>query len=186
MSGRFAHPLPMVSAAVCGMLFVQAVTTARSQRFTEITVERINLIEPDGTVRLVIANSAQSPRLMHRGEAFGPPPGGRPGLIFYNDEGTEADGLTFSGRTENGRTMAVGSLTFDQYERNQTIALQTVEAGGARRAGLSIADYPGPPTIDVMRKWDSIQALPEGDVRAAARRQFQAMTGMRVTPEQRD
>ena len=59
-------------------------------------------------------------------------------MIFYNDEGTEDGGLIFSGKKENGKVSAVGSLTFDQYEQDQTIALQYIDDSGQRRAGLAI------------------------------------------------
>ncbi len=159
---------------VAGILLTLGLTRQPGhERMTEIDVERINLVEPDGRIRMVIANSARSPRVLHRGEAIGRPAGGRPGIVFYNDEQTENGGLTFSGKTENGRTTSVGSLTFDQYERDQTLALQVIEDGGTRRAGLSILDYPGPTTAALYRRLDSIQSLPEGPGRSAAQRRLQ-------------
>ena len=72
-------------------------------RFDEIDVGRINVLEKDGTVRLVISNRQQSPGPMYKGKAFGYPGGGRPGLIFFNDEGSEDGGITWEGKTENGK-----------------------------------------------------------------------------------
>ena len=67
-------------------------------RLQEINVERINVVERDGTLRLVISNKERSPGPVIRGKAFGFPGGNRAGLIFYNEEGTESGGLITSGR----------------------------------------------------------------------------------------
>ncbi len=111
-------------------------------RFAEIDVERINIVEKDGKVRLVIANLERSPAPIERGVPFGYAAGNRAGMIFYNEEGTENGGLIFSGhRDSTGNYQATGSLTFDQYDQDQTLALQYIDQSGRRRAGLAINDY---------------------------------------------
>jgi hypothetical protein len=50
----------LVAAAASSGFVIRAQTPAR-QRFGEIDVERINVIERDGTVKLVIANRAGAP-----------------------------------------------------------------------------------------------------------------------------
>jgi hypothetical protein len=71
---------------------------AQKQRFTEIDVERINVVEPDGSYRMVISNRPRSIGPIYKGKPFGYPGGSRPGIIFFNDEGTENGGLTFTGK----------------------------------------------------------------------------------------
>src|SRR5947208_14783185 len=113
-----------------GLIFVVGLGafSQANRKFDTIDVQRINVIEKDGTVRLVISNKSRSPAPMERGQQFGYQPGNRAGLIFYNDEGTEDGGLIFSGaRDPTGKYEAVGSLTFDQYEQDQTIALQYID-----------------------------------------------------------
>jgi hypothetical protein len=111
-------------------------------RFEEIDVERINIVERDGRVRLVIANLEKTPGPIERGVPFGYGSGTRAGMIFYNDEHTENGGLIFAGRRDStGRYSAFGSLTFDQYDQDQTVALQYVDENGHRRSGLAINDY---------------------------------------------
>lgn len=139
------------------------------KRFEEIDVERINIVEKDGSTRMVISNKDRSPGPIQRGQPFGYPGGTRAGVIFYNDEGTENGGLIFSGKREEGKVTAVGSLTFDQYEQDQTIALQYVEDSGKRRAGLMITDYPA--TISAMElyeKWKAIEEMPQGPTKTEA------------------
>lgn len=142
------------------VILTSAFAARRGERFEEIDVERINIVEKNGQLRMVIANRARTPGPVERGIPFGYPAGRRVGMIFYNDEGTENGGLTFEGRMKDSVPTAYGGLTFDQYDRDQTIALQYVEDGGRRRSGLAIQDYP---TTTTSRKWadryDEIQAM---------------------------
>jgi hypothetical protein len=170
-----------VGTLCTGIVCALALTGLKGKtRFTEIDVERINVIDSAGGIRMVISNRERSPRIMHRGTPIGRAGGGRPGMIFYNDEGTESGGLLFAGATVNGRTSSSGSLTLDQYERDQTVALQTVESDGTRRAGLSVIDYAGPTTAELVRRGDSIARLPAGAQRNAARRELRALGAGRM------
>src|SRR5712691_5566945 len=122
---RFLKLYVLVATLACAVFLLTAFIVQK-QKFGEIDVERINVVEKDGSTRLVISNKERSPGPIERGKSFGYPDGGRAGMIFYNDEGTENGGLIFSGKKENGKASAVGSLTFDQYEQDQTIALQYI------------------------------------------------------------
>src|SRR5204863_24601 len=83
---------------------------AKPQNLGEITVERINVVDANGTLRLVIANKDR----MHPGVLNGVTiDRSRPvsGLIFFNDEGDEVGGLTYAGHLVNGQRSASGSMT---------------------------------------------------------------------------
>lgn len=80
----------------------------RSETFDQITVHRINVVEPDGTLRMVISNRNKLPGIIVRGKEQ---PFARPqaGILFYNDEGSENGGLIFSGRkNEKGEVVDSG------------------------------------------------------------------------------
>jgi hypothetical protein len=116
--------------------------SAQRTKFEQIDVERINIVERDGRLKLVIANSErQTPAMMDGRELL--PGRSRPaGIIFFNDIGDEVGGLIFTGRLNNGVPGATGSLTFDQFKQDQTVALQYVDQNGRRRAGLEVIDRP--------------------------------------------
>ena len=61
-----------------------AFTNNGISRFKEISAERINIVESNGQLRLVISNKERSPEVLAYGKPLTPPiPGGnRPGLIF--------------------------------------------------------------------------------------------------------
>jgi hypothetical protein len=110
--------------------------------FDEINVHRINLREPDGTLRLVITDGAKMPGVIVKGKEQ--PKEDRPqaGMIFYNDEGSENGGLIFGGkRLANGDVVdAGGSLSFDRYNANEVVKLIGVNDKSDDFAGLIISD----------------------------------------------
>lgn len=171
---RFLKIYAVVATLICGVFFVTAFTLQnRPQKFQEINVERINVVEKDGSLRLVISNNERSPGPIERGKPFGYPGGSRGGMIFYNEEGTENGGLIFSGKKENGKATAVGSLTFDQYEQDQTIALQYIDDDGKRRAGLMISDYPTDiSSMQLDQKVKAMRQIPEGPAKEEERQRL--------------
>jgi hypothetical protein len=171
---RFLKIYAVAATLLCGVFLLTAFTLQnRPQKFQEITVERINVVEKDGSLRLVISNNERSPGPIERGKAFGYPGGSRGGLIFYNEEGTENGGLIFSGKKENGKVSAYGSLTFDQYDRDQTLALQYGDEDGKRRAGLAINDYSTDTTSLLFdQKWKAMEKLPDGSAKTETRQQL--------------
>ena len=147
---------------------------AQKQRFSEIDVERINVIEPDGSYRMVISNRPRSIGPIYRGKPFGYPGGGRPGIIFFNDEGTENGGLTFTGKKNpDGTYSASSGFSFDQFNQDQILYFQYAEENGRRRTGFTIADRADVDIYDMVLERDSIMKLPEGAVRNEALQKWQ-------------
>ncbi|MBJ7498399.1 MAG: hypothetical protein JHC57_01445 [Sphingopyxis sp.] len=126
--------------------------------FDEISVKRINIVEPDGKYRLVLANSERFPGLFMEGKEYKHHSRDGGGMLFFNDEGDEVGGLTFGSKTVGDNRRASGSLMFDQYKQDQTVGIQYSEANGNRTAGLRVWDRPD---------W-SIKPLMEMSARAAA------------------
>src|ERR1700684_656690 len=71
--------------------------------FAEIDVQRINVREPDGTLRMTISNSATAPGIIFRGKEHAHPARQAAGILFFNDEGTENGGLLFGGSKKGTR-----------------------------------------------------------------------------------
>ena len=146
--------------------FLQA---AQRTRFTEIDVERINIVEPDGKLRMVISNRPRSIGPIYKGKPFGYPGGTRPGIIFFNDEGTENGGLGFSGGREPDGTFRAGAqLAFDQFDQDQVLFLQYNDNNGQRRMGLTVADRADVSIYDFVMRRDSINKMPDGPAKTSA------------------
>jgi hypothetical protein len=158
---------------VLGVSWLGEAQTART-RFEEIDVERINVVESDGTVRLVISNSARQADAVIAGRVIAPGRGRPAGMIFFNQQGDEVGGLIFSGREGQNGPIASGSLTFDQYQQDQTVQLQYVEQNGRRRAGLAVIDRPARPLTDYVDLVARREATTNGDERAAVQREIDA------------
>lgn len=110
-------------------------------RFEEIDVQRINIREPDGKLRMVLSNRPRSPGGIAHGKVVGGD-GSRPGMIFYNDEETENGGFVFEGRSAQGGHSAGAQLSLDQYDQDQVLTLVYDDQGGKRTAGLNVFDRP--------------------------------------------
>ena len=62
------------------------------------------------------------------------------GMIFFNEEGDEVGGLIYNGIKKQSGYSSVGHLSFDQWKQNQVVALQYLDNGNSRRAGLRVWD----------------------------------------------
>lgn len=164
------------AVSLLGLLLLggAAFQTAQRQRFQEIDVERINVVEPDGRLALVIANQERLPGVWMDGKEHGERSGIN-GIIFFNSEGDESGGLThWSERTPQG-IVAGGHLSMDRFESDQVVALNYTERPGFYGAGLRISDFPLGNTKEWLAAQDSIERLPESErdaARQALRRRF--------------
>jgi hypothetical protein len=112
--------------------------------FDQLTVHRINIVEPDGKPRMIISDRAQFPgEFSHGIERPRPDREDSAGLMFMNDEGTENGGLLFSGfKGKDGSLHSTGHLSFDEYESDQTLSLDAVQEGGDRFSRIGLNDMP--------------------------------------------
>ncbi len=106
----------------------------------EIEAERINIVEPDGRLRLVVSDATRAPDPVCNGQTFKREAGNSAGIVFYNDEGDECGGLVFSGKNDNEGYSAGGALLFDQFKQDQVVGIRHEDRNGRRQAGLWVWD----------------------------------------------
>jgi hypothetical protein len=169
---RLLKGYAIITTGLLGVLFLAAFRDdAQKQKFVEIDVERVNIVEPDGKLRMVLSNRPRSTGPIYKGKPFGYPGGSRPGIIFFNDEETENGGLTFTGsESADGRYRASSGFSFDQFNQDQVLYLQYADDNGTRRLGLTVADRADVDIFDLIQQRDSINELPDSAVRATALR----------------
>jgi hypothetical protein len=129
-----------INTAVIAILGTAAFRQANApQKLDYVTVHRIDVVDNDGTLRMVISNKDRMHPGVMDGKTIDRP---RPvaGLLFFNDEGDEVGGLTYTGREENGTRRADAGLMFDQLKQDQTIGLSYAEGNGRRTAGFQVWD----------------------------------------------
>ncbi len=149
------------SAIVVTSLLVLTAAKAPPTKFDEIDVGRINVREPDGTLRLVIANRAQFPGSPWKGgEVARPDRQAFAGMLFVNDEGSENGGLIQKGVIgADGKASAGLSLTFDRFRQDQAIQLLHAEDGGRARSMLAINDETDGTVFDVHQRAEKMKAI---------------------------
>lgn len=89
----------LVLIALLGTAFQDATD---HERFDTVTVERINIVEPNGQKKMVLANTKRMPDVVLKDGTVlrerSDEPGSAGGLLFYNSIGEEAGGLIYSSR----------------------------------------------------------------------------------------
>ncbi|MDR4890572.1 MULTISPECIES: hypothetical protein [unclassified Chryseobacterium] len=136
--------------AVIGIVFLtaSAFKTNGNQKFTEIDVERINIVEKDGTVKMIITNVDKFPTGEDKinGNPTNKTRKKRSGMLFFNEDGIECGGFIYDGqKNQNGHSSGL-SLTYDQYDGDQVMQILTQDyKKGDKRvvsSGLYFNDRP--------------------------------------------
>jgi hypothetical protein len=134
----------------------------------EITVERLNVVDANGTLRMVLAGKDR----MHPGVMDGVTidrPRPVAGMLFFNDEGDEVGGLTYTGTVVNGRGRANAGIMFDQLKQDQTIGISYSESNGQRNAGFQVWDRSDTVRLsELITKLNAANKIPAGAERDKA------------------
>lgn len=153
---------------LCCAVFLLTAFDARTgrQKFEEIDVERINVVEKDGKLRMVISNGARQHPGIVNGKVIkrdGPRP---PGMIFFNHLGDEMGGLVFG---DNGGKGHFGSITWDKVRGDQVIGFRHLESdNGTAQTGVEIWQQPDVPGDVLMEKWEAVGKIKDEAERKAA------------------
>ena len=167
----------VTTTSLASVLALAAFTRASERpHFQEIDVERVNIIEPDGKLRMTISDAARSPGWVFRGKPY-PGRSKGAGMIFFNDEGEEDGGIGFGGRKVNGKVTADGGMAFDRYDQDEAVTLRYSEEDGRRQQGLSVTDRADLPITEMLARRDAIEKIPKGPARDSALKAFVANNG---------
>jgi hypothetical protein len=165
------------SVSLVCLICMAARSSANRTKFDVIDAERINIVEPDGKIRLTLANHERMPGGQLAGVALTARDGNRTmsnngpqtaGLLFFNDEGDECGGLVYGNNMVDGEPRALVSLTFDHYRQNEAIGITHGEVGGASRSGVEVWDTGVPLTADHARQYNDALLMKDGPEKEAA------------------
>jgi len=117
----------------------------QNKKFKTIDVERINIVEKNGDLKLVISNS----EMQHPGQINGKPLPNRQrpaGMIFFNSFGDECGGLIYDAFDKEAGLI----LSVDKFKDDQIMQLQYMENPEIkkRKYGLQLWDFPKDGTFD--------------------------------------
>lgn len=154
-----------------------------------LSVERLDIVEPDGSLAFVLANS-QRPvgatmdgRVLLEGQEE--ERRGVPSIVFFDGKGDEVGGLLTGVRSTDDGYSATRHLSLDGYGQDQTVVLAHYQDPGGSTAGLTVSDRPldqsllgalgelglePGPTREEMQA--AVQAIPEEERAARLRELF--------------
>jgi Helix-turn-helix domain len=115
ISVSYAHRLLAIYSGCLTFIFLITVLCGFSEvkhmrSFDEITVHRINVVEPDGTIRMVLTNKDRAPGLYVKNKEFPHDTRQSAGLLLFDDEGTENGGLIY-GLTKDQSGPQLGAMS---------------------------------------------------------------------------
>jgi hypothetical protein len=121
--------LQLTVAVLTGVNLFILITSYRQKReqqekFDEISVDRINIVDKKGVTKMVIASEDM---LRKDAKGFNSEGFTYSGLLFRNEEGEECGGLIYNGKKTTTGQHADAGLTFDQYNQDQVINLNHEE-----------------------------------------------------------
>jgi len=144
-----------------------------------LAVERLEIVEADGSLAFVLANSDRPAAATMGGEVLlkdqEEERRGVPSIIFFDGRGDEVGGLLTGVRTTPDGFSATRHLSLDGYRQDQTVVLAHYQDEEGSSSGLHVSDRPldlsivdamaelglepGPSREDLQA---AIQAIPEG------------------------
>lgn len=139
----FVYSIIVSAVLIRAVIILYKESDSSYKQVKELVAQQIKIVEPDGTIRLLLSNRNLFPgtSMTVNGKIISEE---RPqaGMLFYNDEGAENGGLIFGGHKNNKNKVvdAGGSLSFDRYAGNQEVQLIGVNDSENRFAGLRISD----------------------------------------------
>ncbi len=166
---RILKTYALISSLLFVALFFMGIKQGpQRSKFEEIEVERINIVEKDGKIRLAISNRDRSPGPVIGGLYMKTREGQRPGMIFFNDKGDECGGLTWGSREQDGNISANAGLMFDQYNQDQTVGITYSQTNAERSSGLRVWERPLTPLADFARQLSEVESMKDGSEKTVA------------------
>lgn len=164
---RFLKIYAVVATLFCAVILLTAFAAQnKNQKFAEIDVERINIVEKDGKLRMVISNQERQHPGIVNGKVIKRDAPRPPGMIFFNHLGDEMGGYVFG---DNGGNGHFGMITWDKVRNDQTMALSYLESdNGTYESGLKMWQQPNIPGDVMLSKLEEARKIPDEAKRKAA------------------
>ena len=159
---KFLSVYSAVLTVTFAIVVLGAASSVRNQKFGIITARRINIVEPDGTVRLTISNRADFPGAWNRKKEYPRPDRrGAAGMLFMSEEGTEQGGFIWgASQLPDGTIQNHGHLSLDQYEENQIFAIDAGQEGNDKFSHITMTDQGDYPIEEKRKANEEIDKLP--------------------------
>ena len=138
-----------------------------------LTTERLEIVEPDGSLSMVLANSQRPAVATIDGQVLmegqEEERRGTPTIAFFDGHGDEVGGMMFGVRERPDGYLAVRQLSLDAHNQDQAVVLMHYQTPQGSSSGLRISDRPNLSMLDALAQL----GLSPG----ASREQMQAAVG---------
>ena len=144
-----------------------------------LSAERLEIVEPDGSLSMVLANSMRPAvgtidgKVVMEGQEE--ERRGTPTIVFFDGQGDEVGGMAFGVRETADGYNAVRHLSLDAHNQDQAVVLKHYQSPEGSTSGLEIVDRPDISLLDGL----ALLGLSAG----ASREQI--MAAIRALPETR-
>ncbi len=155
---RLRRQIALLWAAVAVLALALSGAVIRTAPTTPVApdvlaVERLEIVEPDGSPAMVLANSQRPAVATVDGhvlmEGQEEERRGVPSIIFFDGKGDEVGGMLFGVReTPGGGYLAVRHLSLDANDQDQTVVLAHYQDPEGSTSGLTISDRPARSLLD--------------------------------------
>ena len=119
-----------------------------------LRVERLEVVEPDGSLSMVLANSQRPAVATLDGQVLmagqEEERRGTPSITFFDGKGTEVGGLALGVREQSGSYRAIRHLSLDAHNQDQAVVLMHRQDPDGSTSGLSITDRPDHSVFDAV------------------------------------
>ncbi len=179
---RFLRCYSLIATVLAGAFLLGAAHEARvNATFDTLTVHRINIVDREGKLALVLTNHDDYPPPIVNGKVEKRSSGTENGLLFYNERGDEQGGLTWTGTKHPDGTYESGdSLSYDSVTTDQLLQVNDGNDNGklyAYMVGWNRPRYDTPEMQSVLDQLKKANTLDERrailaqhpDLRAATR-----------------
>lgn len=110
-----------------------------------VSVERLEIVEPDGQPAFVLSNSQRPPVATIDGDALlqgHAEERRKSNFVFFDGHGDEVGGMLFGNEETEDGFSATRHLSLDGYEQDQTVRLFHSQNPEGATSGLSVTDRP--------------------------------------------
>lgn len=126
----------LLSTVAAGAFLLGAVHEAKNASFDTVTLHRINVLDREGKLAMVITNHDNAPDAITNGKHIK-----RTGksddneIVFYNELGDEQGALAWSGRVEKDGSFHSGNvLSYDSVKSDQLLQVDDFNDNGVQSA----------------------------------------------------
>jgi hypothetical protein len=140
----------LVTTIAAGAFLLGAVHEAKSASFDTITLHRINIVDREGKLAMVITNHDNAPDAIINGKHVKRSGSGDDNeIVFYNELGNEQGALAWNGRVEKDGTYHSASLlSYDSVKTDQLLQLYDSNDNGRQTASMTGWNEPDQTTAE--------------------------------------